>query len=137
MNRRKPIREVWGIYSHMMCSYIHLHFFLNSLFYNLFKMQKCVFYDRFNWLLVYFSCILKTSMYHRSHIFVIFIISIVSYFMVGRDGSQLSYRWLSVLDPSLKKGPWSKEEDQVWNIITFSHLIRFLTLFKKYGIWFE
>ncbi|XDV20241.1 hypothetical protein PO909_025598 [Leuciscus waleckii] len=37
----------------------------------------------------------------------------MSYFMVGRDGSQLSYRWSSVLDPSLKKGPWSKEEDQL------------------------
>ncbi|KAI2664414.1 snRNA-activating protein complex subunit 4 [Labeo rohita] len=36
----------------------------------------------------------------------------MSYFMEGRDGSQLSYRWTSVLDPSLKKGPWSKEEDQ-------------------------
>ncbi|RXN21196.1 snRNA-activating complex subunit 4 [Labeo rohita] len=37
----------------------------------------------------------------------------MSYFMEGRDGSQLSYRWTSVLDPSLKKGPWSKEEDQL------------------------
>ncbi|XP_039518035.1 snRNA-activating protein complex subunit 4 isoform X2 [Pimephales promelas] len=37
----------------------------------------------------------------------------MSYFMVGRDGSQLAYRWSSVLDPSLKKGPWSKEEDQM------------------------
>ncbi|XP_073697293.1 snRNA-activating protein complex subunit 4 [Garra rufa] len=37
----------------------------------------------------------------------------MSYFMEGRDGSQLSYRWTSVLDPSIKKGPWSKEEDQL------------------------
>ncbi|XP_067263247.1 snRNA-activating protein complex subunit 4 [Chanodichthys erythropterus] len=37
----------------------------------------------------------------------------MSYFMPGRDGSQLSYRWTSVLDPSIKKGPWSKEEDQL------------------------
>uniref|UniRef100_A0A672MTJ4 snRNA-activating protein complex subunit 4-like n=1 Tax=Sinocyclocheilus grahami TaxID=75366 RepID=A0A672MTJ4_SINGR len=37
----------------------------------------------------------------------------MSYFMEGRDGSQLAYRWTSVLDPSLKKGPWSKEEDQL------------------------
>ncbi|XP_043095729.1 snRNA-activating protein complex subunit 4 [Puntigrus tetrazona] len=37
----------------------------------------------------------------------------LSYFMEGRDGSQLSYRWTTVLDPSLKKGPWSKEEDQL------------------------
>uniref|UniRef100_A0A671KW72 snRNA-activating protein complex subunit 4-like n=1 Tax=Sinocyclocheilus anshuiensis TaxID=1608454 RepID=A0A671KW72_9TELE len=37
----------------------------------------------------------------------------MSYFMEGRDGSQLAYRWTSVLDPSIKKGPWSKEEDQL------------------------
>ncbi|XP_051748610.1 snRNA-activating protein complex subunit 4 isoform X2 [Ctenopharyngodon idella] len=37
----------------------------------------------------------------------------MSYFMPGRDGSQLAYRWTSVLDPSIKKGPWSKEEDQL------------------------
>ncbi|KAI4898345.1 hypothetical protein NFI96_024572 [Prochilodus magdalenae] len=35
----------------------------------------------------------------------------ISYFMEGRDSSQVMYRWTSVLDPSLKKGPWSKEED--------------------------
>ncbi|XP_037095942.1 snRNA-activating protein complex subunit 4 isoform X1 [Syngnathus acus] len=37
----------------------------------------------------------------------------ISYFMEGRDISQLIYRWSSVLDPQLKKGPWSKEEDQL------------------------
>nr|XP_055073765.1 snRNA-activating protein complex subunit 4-like [Misgurnus anguillicaudatus]XP_055073766.1 snRNA-activating protein complex subunit 4-like [Misgurnus anguillicaudatus]XP_055073767.1 snRNA-activating protein complex subunit 4-like [Misgurnus anguillicaudatus] len=37
----------------------------------------------------------------------------MSYFMMGRDASQLSYRWTSALDPSIKKGPWSKEEDQL------------------------
>uniref|UniRef100_A0A8C1ZFL8 Small nuclear RNA activating complex, polypeptide 4 n=1 Tax=Cyprinus carpio TaxID=7962 RepID=A0A8C1ZFL8_CYPCA len=37
----------------------------------------------------------------------------MSFFMEGRDGSQLAYRWTSVLDPSIKKGPWSKEEDQL------------------------
>ncbi|XP_067294277.1 snRNA-activating protein complex subunit 4 isoform X2 [Pseudorasbora parva] len=37
----------------------------------------------------------------------------MSYFMVARDGPQLSYRWSSVLDPSIKKGPWSKEEDRL------------------------
>ncbi|XP_052448094.1 snRNA-activating protein complex subunit 4 [Carassius gibelio] len=37
----------------------------------------------------------------------------MSYFMEGRDGSQLAYRWTSVLNPSIKKGPWSKEEDQL------------------------
>nr|XP_057927488.1 snRNA-activating protein complex subunit 4 [Doryrhamphus excisus]XP_057927489.1 snRNA-activating protein complex subunit 4 [Doryrhamphus excisus] len=37
----------------------------------------------------------------------------ISYFMEGRDTPQLIYRWCQVLDPSLKKGPWSKEEDQM------------------------
>ncbi|XP_077436776.1 snRNA-activating protein complex subunit 4 isoform X2 [Vanacampus margaritifer] len=37
----------------------------------------------------------------------------ISYFMEGRDTPQLIYRWSSVLDPQLKKGPWSKEEDQL------------------------
>ncbi|XP_073670134.1 snRNA-activating protein complex subunit 4-like isoform X2 [Paramisgurnus dabryanus] len=37
----------------------------------------------------------------------------MSYFMMGRESSQLLYRWTSSLDPSIKKGPWSKEEDQL------------------------
>ncbi|KAK1792189.1 hypothetical protein P4O66_012146 [Electrophorus voltai] len=37
----------------------------------------------------------------------------MSYFMEGRDHSQIMYRWTAVLDPSIKKGPWSKEEDQL------------------------
>ena len=37
----------------------------------------------------------------------------VSYFMDGRDPAQLLYRWNQVLDPSLKKGPWTKQEDEV------------------------
>lgn len=37
----------------------------------------------------------------------------VSYFMEGRDPAQLVYRWNQVLDPSLKKGPWTQQEDQV------------------------
>nr|XP_055045846.1 snRNA-activating protein complex subunit 4-like isoform X2 [Misgurnus anguillicaudatus] len=37
----------------------------------------------------------------------------MSYFMMGREASQLLYRWTSSLDPSIKKGPWSKEEDQL------------------------
>uniref|UniRef100_A0A3Q2YDZ0 Small nuclear RNA activating complex polypeptide 4 n=1 Tax=Hippocampus comes TaxID=109280 RepID=A0A3Q2YDZ0_HIPCM len=37
----------------------------------------------------------------------------ISYFMEGRDTPQLIYRWTSVLDPQLKKGSWSKEEDQL------------------------
>ncbi|XP_069581060.1 snRNA-activating protein complex subunit 4 [Brachyistius frenatus] len=37
----------------------------------------------------------------------------ISYFMEGRDPTQLIYRWNQVLDPSLKRGPWTKEEDQL------------------------
>ncbi|KAK5910610.1 hypothetical protein CesoFtcFv8_004432 [Champsocephalus esox] len=37
----------------------------------------------------------------------------MSYFMEGRDPAQLIYRWNQVLDPSLKKGFWSKEEDEL------------------------
>ncbi|XP_041854563.1 snRNA-activating protein complex subunit 4 isoform X2 [Melanotaenia boesemani] len=37
----------------------------------------------------------------------------MSYFMEGRDPAQLIYRWNQVLDPSLKKGLWSKEEDEM------------------------
>uniref|UniRef100_A0A8C9Y300 snRNA-activating protein complex subunit 4 n=1 Tax=Sander lucioperca TaxID=283035 RepID=A0A8C9Y300_SANLU len=37
----------------------------------------------------------------------------ISYFMEGRDPSQLIYRWNQVLDPSLKKGFWTKEEDEL------------------------
>ncbi|XP_061672683.1 snRNA-activating protein complex subunit 4 [Syngnathoides biaculeatus] len=37
----------------------------------------------------------------------------ISYFMEGRDTPQLIYRWGSVLDPRLKKGTWSAEEDQL------------------------
>uniref|UniRef100_A0A8C6VVX3 HTH myb-type domain-containing protein n=1 Tax=Nothobranchius furzeri TaxID=105023 RepID=A0A8C6VVX3_NOTFU len=29
--------------------------------------------------------------------------------------SQLLNRWMQVLDPRLKKGPWTKEEDQVFS----------------------
>ncbi|KAG7269006.1 hypothetical protein CRUP_033498, partial [Coryphaenoides rupestris] len=36
----------------------------------------------------------------------------MSYFMEGRDTGQLMYRWAHVLDPSLRKGHWSVEEDQ-------------------------
>uniref|UniRef100_A0A3Q3XL33 Small nuclear RNA activating complex, polypeptide 4 n=1 Tax=Mola mola TaxID=94237 RepID=A0A3Q3XL33_MOLML len=37
----------------------------------------------------------------------------MSYFMEGRGPHQLIYRWNQVLDPSLRKGPWTKEEDQL------------------------
>ncbi|XP_018419565.1 PREDICTED: snRNA-activating protein complex subunit 4 [Nanorana parkeri] len=37
----------------------------------------------------------------------------IYYFMEGRDGLQLLYRWTKCLDPSLRKGPWSKEEDEM------------------------
>ncbi|KAF4074534.1 hypothetical protein AMELA_G00240340 [Ameiurus melas] len=46
----------------------------------------------------------------------------ISYFIEGRDSSQLNYRWTCVLDPSIKKGPWTKEEDQL-----------LLNAVKKYG----
>ncbi|XP_036000127.1 snRNA-activating protein complex subunit 4 isoform X3 [Fundulus heteroclitus] len=37
----------------------------------------------------------------------------ISYFIKDRDTSQLIYRWNQVLDPSLKRGQWTKEEDQL------------------------
>ncbi|XP_038869116.1 snRNA-activating protein complex subunit 4-like [Salvelinus namaycush] len=37
----------------------------------------------------------------------------ISYFMEGRGSCQLMYRWTQVLDPTLKKGYWSKEEDEM------------------------
>ncbi|XP_062237171.1 snRNA-activating protein complex subunit 4 isoform X2 [Platichthys flesus] len=37
----------------------------------------------------------------------------MSYFMEGRHPPQLIYRWNQVLDPSLKKGMWTKQEDQL------------------------
>ncbi|XP_028856350.1 snRNA-activating protein complex subunit 4-like [Denticeps clupeoides] len=52
----------------------------------------------------------------------------VSYFMANRDSAQVMYRWTMVLDPSLKKGPWSKEEDEL-----------LLKAIEKHGIpnWFR
>lgn len=38
---------------------------------------------------------------------------LVSYFIEGRDPTQLLNRWTLNLDPSLKKGAWTKEEDKV------------------------
>ncbi|XP_066057051.1 snRNA-activating protein complex subunit 4 [Chamaea fasciata] len=35
----------------------------------------------------------------------------IAYYMEGRDSAQLIYRWTKSLDPSLKKGPWTPEED--------------------------
>ncbi|XP_066111827.1 snRNA-activating protein complex subunit 4 isoform X2 [Saccopteryx bilineata] len=35
----------------------------------------------------------------------------IVYYMEGRDSMQLIYRWTKSLDPSLKKGLWSPEED--------------------------
>ncbi|KAM9858669.1 snRNA-activating protein complex subunit 4 [Aulostomus maculatus] len=37
----------------------------------------------------------------------------MSYFMEGRDPAQLIYRWNQVLDPRLRKGPWTKQEDKL------------------------
>ncbi|XP_071430590.1 snRNA-activating protein complex subunit 4 isoform X3 [Pithys albifrons albifrons] len=35
----------------------------------------------------------------------------IAYFMEGRDSAQLIYRWTKSVDPNLKKGPWTPEED--------------------------
>ncbi|POI25623.1 hypothetical protein CIB84_010629 [Bambusicola thoracicus] len=37
----------------------------------------------------------------------------IAYYMEGRDSAQLIYRWTKSVDPSLKKGPWTPEEDAV------------------------
>ncbi|NXH61408.1 SNPC4 protein, partial [Rhabdornis inornatus] len=35
----------------------------------------------------------------------------IAYYMEGRDSAQLIYRWTKSVDPSLKKGAWTPEED--------------------------
>ncbi|NWI38885.1 SNPC4 protein, partial [Picathartes gymnocephalus] len=35
----------------------------------------------------------------------------IAYYMEGRDSAQLIHRWTKSVDPSLKKGPWTPEED--------------------------
>ncbi|NXO42896.1 SNPC4 protein, partial [Locustella ochotensis] len=37
----------------------------------------------------------------------------IAYYMEGRDSAQLIYRWTKSVDPSLKKGPWTPEEDSM------------------------
>lgn len=37
--------------------------------------------------------------------------------MEGRDSAQLIYRWTKSVDPSLKKGAWTPEEDAVSSIL--------------------
>lgn len=37
----------------------------------------------------------------------------VVYYMEGRDSVQLIYRWTKNLDPRLRKGLWTPEEDTV------------------------
>ncbi|NWX24516.1 SNPC4 protein, partial [Aegotheles bennettii] len=46
----------------------------------------------------------------------------IAYYMEGRDSAQLIYRWTKSVDPSLKKGPWTPEEDAM-----------LLAAVKKYG----
>ncbi|NXX15029.1 SNPC4 protein, partial [Podargus strigoides] len=46
----------------------------------------------------------------------------IAYYMEGRDSAQLIYRWTKSVDPSLKKGPWTPEEDTM-----------LLAAVKKYG----
>ncbi|NWW06599.1 SNPC4 protein, partial [Oreocharis arfaki] len=46
----------------------------------------------------------------------------IAYYMEGRDSAQLIYRWMKSVDPSLKKGPWTPEEDAM-----------LMAAVKKYG----
>ncbi|NXT55014.1 SNPC4 protein, partial [Pluvianellus socialis] len=46
----------------------------------------------------------------------------IAYYMEGRDSAQLIYRWTKSVDPSLRKGPWTPEEDAM-----------LLAAVKKYG----
>ncbi|NXN19278.1 SNPC4 protein, partial [Indicator maculatus] len=46
----------------------------------------------------------------------------IAYYMEGRDSAQLIYRWTKSVNPSLKKGPWTPEEDAM-----------LLAAVKKYG----
>ncbi|XP_062446723.1 snRNA-activating protein complex subunit 4 [Rhea pennata] len=52
----------------------------------------------------------------------------IAYYMEGRDSTQLIYRWTKSVDPSLKKGPWTPEEDAM-----------LLAAVKKYGArdWYK
>ncbi|XP_063043708.1 snRNA-activating protein complex subunit 4 [Engraulis encrasicolus] len=54
-----------------------------------------------------------TDLVHKKRIGNFIPYTQISYFMDGRDAAQCIYRWTSVLDPSIKKGPWSKEEDEM------------------------
>ena len=52
--------------------------------------------------------------------------------MEGRPASQVMYRWTMVLDPSLKKGHWTPDEDEVkTGIDTIS--IRLWSMFENNG----
>ncbi|NWR48969.1 SNPC4 protein, partial [Regulus satrapa] len=46
----------------------------------------------------------------------------IAYYMEGRDSAQLIYRWTKSVDPSLKKGSWTPEEDAM-----------LMAAVKKYG----
>ncbi|KYO23408.1 snRNA-activating protein complex subunit 4 isoform A [Alligator mississippiensis] len=46
----------------------------------------------------------------------------IAYYMEGRDSAQLIYRWTKCVDPSLRRGTWTPEEDAL-----------LLAAVKKYG----
>ncbi|XP_072908426.1 snRNA-activating protein complex subunit 4 isoform X2 [Hemitrygon akajei] len=37
----------------------------------------------------------------------------IAYFMEGRNASQILFHWSKSLDPTLKRGPWSRKEDRL------------------------
>ncbi|XP_014385185.1 PREDICTED: snRNA-activating protein complex subunit 4 [Myotis brandtii] len=61
----------------------------------------------------------------------------IVYYMEGRDSMQLIYRWTKSLDPRLRKGLWTPEEDT--RPICLSFLQKLLQAVAKYGEhdWFK
>ncbi|XP_014735594.1 PREDICTED: snRNA-activating protein complex subunit 4 isoform X1 [Sturnus vulgaris] len=57
----------------------------------------------------------------------------IAYYMEGRDSAQLIYRWTKSVDPSLKKGAWTPEEDAVSSILWTWNCRMLMAAVKKYG----